>query len=124
MSARILFAEDSAFLRQIVQEKLEHAGFTVVPAADGDEAWARFTADPTAFDVLLTDIEMPHCDGIQLAGRIRASARPKLPVIALTSLGSFKILRRCVETGIDSFQVKFDFEQLQSVIRELVGRPE
>lgn len=119
---RILFAEDSAFLRHLVQEKLEHAGFTVVAAVDGEDAWQRFVAAPESFDLLLTDIEMPKCSGIDLAARVRGSVRPRLPVVALTSLGTFQVLRRCVETGVDSFQVKFDFERLQAVIREFAGR--
>jgi CheY-like chemotaxis protein len=117
----VLYAEDSAFLRALVAERLGAAGFTVTVAADGAEAWQAWTGAGGAFDVVVTDLEMPGCGGLELVRRIRAAGDEATPVIALTSLGGPEVLDRCLEAGVTRFLVKFDFAEVTRTIRELAG---
>lgn len=76
---RVLVVDDEAFVRYTVADELEHAGCSVVEAADGAEALDVLAAgDP--FDLMVTDIRMPGFDGWTLAERAR-ELRPGLPVL-------------------------------------------
>jgi DNA-binding response OmpR family regulator len=79
----ILLAEDEEGVRAFVRQVLEHAGHTVVVAADADAAERLFRADPGRFDLLLTDVLMPGRTGMELAAAVRA-ARPDLRVLFMS----------------------------------------
>lgn len=64
--ARVLVVDDEEFLRFIVREWLEQAGYTVDEAADGREALEKLDGRGWGYDILLTDIRMPNMDGISL----------------------------------------------------------
>jgi response regulator RpfG family c-di-GMP phosphodiesterase len=64
--ARVLVVDDEEFLRFIVREWLEQAGYTVDEAADGREALGKLDSRGWGYDILLTDIRMPNMDGISL----------------------------------------------------------
>lgn len=66
--ARVLVVDDEEFLRFLVREWLEQAGYTVEEASDGREALDKLDGRGWAFDILLTDIRMPKMDGIALLG--------------------------------------------------------
>ena len=78
---RILVADDNPTVRGTIAAALEAAGHDVVQAADGGEAAARL--DAGGFDLLVTDLEMPIMDGLDLLQRVRASPRP-IPVIMVS----------------------------------------
>ncbi|MCB1387504.1 MAG: response regulator [Nitratireductor sp.] len=70
--ARILLVEDDESVRSFVARALEIDRHGVVVACDGEEGLERFEADPNAFDLVLTDIQMPAMDGIAMSRRISA----------------------------------------------------
>lgn len=70
--ARILLADDEAATRDLVARALEADGHSVAALGGGIEALERLTQDATGFDVLVTDINMPGIDGIDLATRALA----------------------------------------------------
>ena len=76
---RILVVDDEAFVRYTVADEFEHAGCSVVEAADGAEALTALAAGD-AFDLMVTDIRMPGFDGWTLAERAR-ELWPALPVL-------------------------------------------
>jgi two-component system chemotaxis sensor kinase CheA len=116
---RILFAEDSAFFRNQVSEFLNEEGFIVTTAEDGVEAWDCLQKGVEEFTLVLTDLEMPNMDGFELTKKIKASTTyGHLPVVALTSLASELDMRKGKESGIDSYQIKLDRENLIDVVRE------
>src|SRR5207244_6773813 len=87
--AVVLFAEDSTFFRDQTRKLLEGAGYTVLAAADGEEAWAILNERWQEIQVVLTDVEMPRLDGLQLTRKIRGDRRvDRLPVVMLTSRAS------------------------------------
>jgi DNA-binding NtrC family response regulator len=79
----VLLAEDEEGVRAFVRQALEHAGHTVVAAADAGAAERVFRTDPDRFDLLLTDVLMPGRTGPELAAVLRA-VRPDLPVLFMS----------------------------------------
>ncbi|MFN2397984.1 MAG: response regulator [Gemmatimonadaceae bacterium] len=118
---RILVADDSITTRTLEQSVLEAAGYDVVTAVDGADAW-RMLQERGA-DLLVTDIEMPRMDGFALTQKIRASERHKeLPVILVTSLESEEHRSQGMDAGADAYIVKTSFDQaaLLSTIKQLI----
>lgn len=77
---RVLVVDDESPVRQFVHRVMSQIGCEVTVAGDGDEAIA---VDPDTIDVLVTDVMMPHMNGVELARRLRAR-HPDLPVLYLT----------------------------------------
>ena len=85
-SKPVLVADDQRVIRNIVRFKLEQAGFTVVTARTGTEAWDLLLAGD--FGLLITDYSMPGMNGEDLCRRMRQDDRLKdLPVILLSGKG-------------------------------------
>jgi CheY-like chemotaxis protein len=80
--ARILLADDDAATRDLVKRALAVDGHLVTSTPDGAEALERLQ-EPGAFDLLISDVQMPAVDGIALAERALA-AQPKLRVILIS----------------------------------------
>jgi len=80
---RVLFVDDEAALADIGRELLESLGYEARAETDPRQALARFQADPGAFDLLITDQNMPGLAGSELA-RAALALRPGLPVLMLT----------------------------------------
>lgn len=119
----LCLAEDSAFFRKQVSNFLRDAGFNVSDFEDGQEAWETLVQDKTAFDLVVTDIEMPRMNGLEFCRRIKADPElRRLPVIALTSLATDTDVSNGRRAGIDDYQVKLDRENLIRAIRELSAK--
>ena len=83
----ILAVDDSASMRQMVAFTLKGAGYTVVEAADGQQAWEL--AQQTQVDLVLTDQNMPTMDGLTLVEKLRAHpAYRNTPILILTTESS------------------------------------
>src|SRR5262245_42496416 len=80
----VLLVEDEEVIRAFVQTVLEQAGYSVVPAADGRAGGELFAATPDQFDLLLTDVLMPHATGLELVARVR-QVRPQIPVVFMSA---------------------------------------
>jgi CheY-like chemotaxis protein len=78
----ILLVEDEAFLRELVMEGLQDAGFSVLEASDGTSGVQALKSDQR-IDVLLSDIKLPDIDGYQVAEAAR-TLRPGVKVILMT----------------------------------------
>ncbi|MBD0274042.1 MAG: response regulator [Acetobacteraceae bacterium] len=79
---RVLMAEDEPLAAEVIEEGLVEAGFQVLAANDGQEAY-DLAANGAGFDLLLTDLRMPRLDGKELIAKLRAE-RPGLPVVVMT----------------------------------------
>ena len=109
----VLLAEDSAFFRAQVKKILESDGFNVLDAQDGEDAWEMLDGNPDQIDIVVTDIEMPRLNGLDLARRIRADQRTaSLPIIAVTSLAGGDDISKGRAAGINDYQIKLDRDQL------------
>jgi CheY-like chemotaxis protein len=87
---RILVAEDDDIIRWIIANRLADDGYTVDAAADGEEAWEALRHD--AYDLLVTDNDMPRLTGLKLIERIR-KAGMALPVIVASGTFSAESVR-------------------------------
>jgi len=106
----LLVVEDSFTSRTLLKNILEASGYGVETAIDGRDALSRLTAQ--AVDAVVTDVEMPNMDGLELTEKIRAhAALSELPVILVTSLDSPKDRQRGVEVGANAYIVKGSFDQ-------------
>jgi DNA-binding NtrC family response regulator len=118
MAPTILVADDQSSTRAHLAGRLVDAGFEVVEARDGLEAWEQFRKHEP--DLVLTDLRMPRCDGLELLERVRA--RSAVPVIILTAYGDVPTAVRAMRGGAEEF-LSFDgldVKQLLEHIRRLV----
>jgi two-component system chemotaxis sensor kinase CheA len=119
---RVLVVDDSITTRTLEASVLEAAGYDVLSAVDGADAW-RLLQERGA-DLVVSDVEMPRMDGLQLCETIRASSRFKaLPVILVTALETPEHRARGLELGADAYLGKSSFEQdaLLTTVRDLLG---
>nr|BBH93590.1 hypothetical protein KTA_17890 [Thermogemmatispora argillosa] len=101
----VMIADDSVYIRQSLQQTLQRAGYRVIQARDGMEAWELLLEQPP--DVLLLDIEMPHLNGYELLSMIRASPRfESLKIIMLTARSSEKHRRSAQDLGAQAYLIK------------------
>ncbi len=120
-TGNVLVVEDSRFFLNQVSGFLEEAGFVAFRAEGGQQALDILEQEP--IDLVLTDIEMPGIDGLELSRRIRADQRWRaLPVIALTSVAGEEAERQGREAGIDAYLIKMDREQIIATLRGYLGR--
>ena len=115
----VLMVEDSITVRTQVKRILENAGYEVIAAVDGLDGYEKLRTK--SVDAVVSDIQMPHLDGLELTARIRQHKEyTDLPVILVTSLASEEDKRRGVEVGANAYIVKSAFDQ--NVLLETLGR--
>ncbi|HCJ08657.1 MAG: response regulator transcription factor [Lachnospiraceae bacterium] len=116
---KILVADDARDIREVVRIMLEDAGFEVILAVNGEEAVEKFNAD---IDLVILDIMMPECDGINACSRIRE--RAEVPVLFLTAKSAESDLIEGFEAGGDDYLTKpFSCTELLLRVKALLKRP-
>lgn len=94
ITPRILIAEDEKHIRLALYLLLRQEGYEVEMAADGGEALRRLSrSDAPPFQLLITDIQMPELDGLELIDRLQ-SQRIAIPVIVITGYGNRDVASR------------------------------
>ena len=123
--SRVLVVDDSMSVRRAVATLLEDQGYDVAQARDGLEAVKAMEAARP--DVLLTDLEMPNMNGLELTAHVRSrDGLASLPVIMITSRSMDKHRRQAMSSGVDVYLTKpyTDQELLQHVAAAVTGRVE
>ena len=118
---RVLLADDSVTTRTLEKSILESAGYEVITAPDGEQAFKLL--QERGADIVVSDVEMPRLDGFGLAEAIRKSPRfRELPVVLLTALSSEEDRARGLAAGADAYLVKtaFDQDNLLKTLRQLM----
>lgn len=118
----VLIAEDSLTSRMLLKNILESAGYLVRTAVDGQEAVKLL--EETSFDLVVSDVDMPHVNGFQLTEKIRAHAEwGLLPVVLVTARNTPEDRERGVDAGANAYIVKSSFDQndLVEVVQRLIG---
>ncbi len=118
--SKILAADDSASMRQMVTFTLKGAGFDVVEAVDGVDALQKAKAE--SFDLVLSDVNMPNMNGIELVKNIRALPNYKFtPILMLTTESGTDRKMAGKEAGATGWIVKpFNPEQLLNTIKRVL----
>jgi two-component system chemotaxis response regulator CheY len=117
---KILAVDDSASVRQMVAFTLQGAGFEVVDAVDGKDGLAKAGVDK--FDMIITDLNMPNLDGIEMITEIRKLPGCSfIPILMLTTESQAEKKDAGKKAGATGWIVKpFNADQLIAVIRRLV----
>jgi two-component system chemotaxis sensor kinase CheA len=106
---RALLVEDSLITRELERSMLASLGLHVEEAADGREAMEKLRL--MSFDIIVSDVEMPHINGFELTERVKQDQRwSHIPVILVTTRGSSADRQRGVEVGADAYVVKSEFK--------------
>ncbi|GFO54574.1 chemotaxis protein CheV [Geomonas sp. Red276] len=120
----ILVADDSKFIRSTISSSLRDAGYQVLEAENGEDAWAQVTSirDRAAqqgspisqlLSMVITDIEMPRMDGLHLTALIRKEAAlDKMPVVLFSSLASDDNKAKWKNLGANDILTKPDLPNL------------
>lgn len=117
---KVLLIEDEPKLAAPVKKWLEENDFSVELAPDG--AVGRHLAHANHFDIVLLDLNLPFISGYEVCKSIR-SARPQMPIILVTALGSVEQKLMGFDAGADDYIVKpFDFRELLARMRTLLKR--
>ena len=114
----VLLVDDSAFFRNMLAPVLKAAGYRVRVAPNAQEGLTALRSGQ-AFDVVLTDIEMPDMNGFEFAETIRADQHlSQLPIIALSSMVSPAAIERGRQAGFHDYVAKFDRPGLIAALKE------
>ena len=118
---KILAVDDSLSIRKSLSFILGQEGYEVVEAEDGVDALEKAQADK--FSLIITDINMPRMDGIELTKQIRQTHGYKFtPIIALTTENQQEKMEEGKAAGATGWIVKpFTAEKLLAVVKKIVG---
>jgi two-component system, chemotaxis family, chemotaxis protein CheY len=121
MSKTIMTVDDSASVRQMVSFTLRDAGYQVVEAVDGKDALSKLGGVPV--QMIITDLNMPNMDGIELIRNVRRDSSSKfVPIIMLTTESQAEKKQEGKSAGATGWIVKpFKSEQLLAVVKKVLG---
>ncbi|QJW97686.1 hybrid sensor histidine kinase/response regulator [Frigoriglobus tundricola] len=119
---RVLVVDDSITVREVERQLLLHKGYEVAVAVDGVDGWNKVRAEP--YDMLVSDIDMPRMNGLQLVQAVRADERLRdLPVIIVSYKEREEDRIRGLEVGANSYLTKSSFHDnrfIETVV-DLIG---
>ncbi|MGY4490300.1 response regulator [Pseudomonas sp. TE3610] len=119
---RVLVVDDSLTVRELQRKLLSHRGYEVAVAVDGMDGWNALRSED--FDLLITDIDMPRMDGIELVTLVRRDSRlQSLPVMVVSYKDREEDRRRGLDAGADYYLAKASFhdDALLDAVVELIG---
>ncbi|MCF5228645.1 MULTISPECIES: hybrid sensor histidine kinase/response regulator [unclassified Pseudomonas] len=119
---RVLVVDDSLTVRELQRKLLLNRGYEVAVAVDGMDGWNALRSED--FDLLITDIDMPRMDGIELVTLLRRDNRlQSLPVMVVSYKDREEDRRRGLDAGADYYLAKASFhdDALLDAVMELIG---
>jgi two-component system, chemotaxis family, chemotaxis protein CheY len=119
----ILAVDDSAPIRGMVSFTLKGAGYDVIEAVDGKDGLAKAKAKAKAFDLVLTDQNMPCMDGLSMVRALRQLPGYRTaPILILTTESGVEMKSRGKAAGATGWLVKpFDPQSLIELVRKVIG---
>lgn len=119
--ARILLADDEAATRDLVRRALEADGHCVVVMEGGNDALARLALEPQNFDLVVTDVNMPGMDGVELSDRARA-LNPALSIVLMSGLPEQLERAKALRTPTYfTIPKPFTLEQMRALVRKALS---
>lgn len=117
----IMVVEDSPTMRQMVGFTLKRKGYSVVEAVDGKDALVKLNGKP--MDMIITDVNMPNLDGIELVKAVRANDAHKFtPIIVLTTESQDSRKLEGKSAGATGWIVKpFSSDHLLAIVDRIIG---
>ncbi len=117
----VMIAEDSITTRTLLKNILETSGYEVTTAVDGRDALTKLKSG--AFDIVISDVDMPRMNGFELTAQIRKDKKmATIPVVLVTALASLEDREQGIDAGANAYIVKSSFDQgnLLEVIERLL----
>lgn len=120
MTKKILVVDDSAALRQVVNIALQDSGYDVIEARDGREAMGQLNGQK--IDLIISDLSMPHMDGISFVKQARTKAEYKFtPVIMLMTAQEKEKATNNFAASVKAWMVKpFQPVQMLTLVSSLI----
>jgi len=121
MAKIIMTVDDSASVRQMVSFTLKEAGYQVIEASDGRDAILKMRGQQ--INLIVTDLNMPNMDGIELIKNVRANPTYKfIPILMLTTESQAEKKMEGKKAGATGWIIKpFQPEQLLNVVKKVIG---
>ena len=121
MAKTILVIDDSVSIQQMVAFTLKSEGYAVIEAADGVEGLAQANAHD--IDLVLTDLNMPNMDGMELLKALRGNPKyATTPILILTTESDDEQKMKGKEAGASGWLVKpFDPQRLVAIVKRFLG---
>jgi two-component system, OmpR family, response regulator ArlR len=117
---KILIVEDEKRLAQLLKDAISDSFFSVVIAKDGDEGLKKFQIFKP--DIIITDIMMPICDGLQMTQKIK-ELDEFIPIIVLSAHSEKEKLLKAIDLGISKYFIKpFDPEEVIEHINKIAPK--
>jgi DNA-binding response OmpR family regulator len=117
MGLRVLLVDDEKDIVEVIQDRLEAYGFTVVTAGTGVEALKALSTD--TFDGVFLDVKMPEMGGIEALEQIR-KINKEIPVIIITSSSTRESAIEALAKGANDFVLKpFEWQELKAKIEKV-----
>ena len=117
MGLKVLVVDDEDDIVEVIQDRLEAYGFTVVTAGNGVEALRKLSTE--MFDGVFLDVKMPEMGGIETLEHIRQRDR-KIPVIIITSSSTREAAIEAMAKGASEYVLKpFEWEELKTKIEQV-----
>ena len=119
MSVKILVVEDDAATQQLLEFLLKKEGYEVISSTDGKDAFDKATREKP--DLVITDIMLPHTDGLELTKNLKKEDGLKqIPIIIVSSLGQEMEVTQGLRSGADGYIVKpFHPQQLFAALKKV-----
>ena len=121
---RILVVDDSITVRELERQLLQSRGFSVDVAVDGMDGWNAVRG--TSYDLIVSDVDMPRMDGIELVSLIKSDPlRKDIPVVIVSYKDREEDRLRGLEAGANRYLTKSSFhdETFLNTIIDLIGEP-
>jgi CheY-like chemotaxis protein len=117
MGLKVLLVDDEPDIIEVIQDRLEAYGFTVITAGTGAEALRKLSLEK--FDGVFLDVKMPEMGGIEALEEIR-KADKNIPVIIVTSSSSQEAAIEAIAKGASEYILKpFEWEELKTKIQKV-----
>jgi CheY-like chemotaxis protein len=117
MGLKVLVVDDEADIVEVIQDRLEAYGFTVVTAGNGLEALKKLSME--RFDGIFLDVKMPEMGGIEALEQIR-KRDTKIPIIIITSSSTREAAIEAMAKGASEYVLKpFEWEELKAKIEKV-----
>ncbi|MBC8394961.1 MAG: response regulator [Deltaproteobacteria bacterium] len=105
-SVRVLLAEDNLVNQKLATLMLTKAGYQVEVAENGKEAVEKYTVNPSDFDLIFMDVQMPEMDGLEATRAIRDKGFGTIPIVAMTAHAMKGDREKCLDAGMDDYITK------------------
>ncbi|MBT1704520.1 response regulator [Chryseosolibacter indicus] len=120
---KILVVDDFKSIREFICDTLKRKGYEILDASNGNEAFQVLTEHKGDINLVLSDYNMPDCNGLELLKKIKAdSSVAKTPVIFLTTESSPEKMRAAKEAGLSAwikkpYRTETFFAQIENVLK-------